>query len=304
VKTIILLIILGLQTTGIWDNLSDTHRFKLSSAAATHAAPAEQVAIARPALAPIPVQVGQATLKLKTASALAVDTASGTVLHSQDPGIQRPIASISKLVTCLVILSRHSADEIVTVPELPSYVQGAELMGLVKGEKYRLGDLVTAALVPSANDAADTLAIYDSGSVPKFAAQMNLKMKQWGIVGTNFTSPSGLNEDNNYATATALAKVAQLALTNPTIREIVLLTNATISSTTGRSFSFTSTNRLLASGAFYGIKTGYTQLAGECFVGLTRINGHEVITVVLGAENRFGASQELANWIGSNWKWL
>jgi D-alanyl-D-alanine carboxypeptidase (penicillin-binding protein 5/6) len=296
--------ILALQTTGVWDKLSEAHRFKLSSAAATHSAPAEQVAIARPPLAPIPVQVGTATLNLKTASALAIDTGTGTVLHAQNPGQRRPIASISKLITCLVILSRHSVEEIVTVPKLPEYVQGAELMGLVEGEKYRLGDLVTAALVPSANDAADTLAIYDSGSVPKFAAQMNLKMKQWGISGTNFTSPSGLTEDNNYATAQSLARIAQLALTNPTIRDIVKLTNATISSQSGRVFSFNTTNRLLASGAFYGIKTGYTQIAGECFVGLTRINGHEVITVVLGAENRFGASQELANWIGSNWKWL
>jgi D-alanyl-D-alanine carboxypeptidase (penicillin-binding protein 5/6) len=296
--------ILALQTTGIWDHLSEAHRFKLSSAAATHSAPAEQVAIARPPLAPIPVQVGTSPLSLKSASVLAIDASTGTVLHAQDPGAQRPIASISKLITCLVILSRHSVDEIVTVPKLPEYIQGAELLGLVEGEKYRLGDLVTAALVPSANDAADTLAIFDSGSVSKFAAQMNLKMKQWAIKGTNFTSPSGLNEDNNYATALSLGKIAGLALTNPTIRDMVKLTNATISSQTGRVFNFTSTNKLLASGAFYGIKTGYTQIAGECFVGLTRIDGHEVITVVLGAENRFGASQELANWIGSNWKWL
>jgi D-alanyl-D-alanine carboxypeptidase len=138
----------------------------------------------------------------------------------------------------------------------------------------------------------------------KFTARMNAKMAQWGISDTHFASASGLQDTNNYASAAALSKIAGLALANPNIRDIVKLTNATISSSAGRVFNLTSTNELLAGGEFYGIKTGYTPAAGECFVGLTRINGHEVVTVVLGAGDRFGATQTLANWISRNWQWL
>ncbi|MGK3765494.1 D-alanyl-D-alanine carboxypeptidase, partial [Enterococcus faecium] len=80
----------------------------------------------------------------------------------------------------------------------------AEVMGLREGDRYTVGDLLKAALIPSYNDAADALALSDSGSITKFAAQMNLKMNEWGITGTRFVSASGLSDAGNYATALAL----------------------------------------------------------------------------------------------------
>jgi D-alanyl-D-alanine carboxypeptidase (penicillin-binding protein 5/6) len=91
---------------------------------------------------------------------------------------------------------------------------------------------------------------------------------------------------------------------NPFIRTTVGYTNATIISSAGRRFDVTNTDTLLSGGNFYGIKTGYTLAAGQCFLGLTRINGHEVVTVILGSSDRFGASQALAGWIDRNWQWL
>ena len=254
--------------------------------------------------AALPIRTTTTSPSLNAAAVIAIDRDTSTVLYAKSSEARRPIASLTKLITALVILSRHTPDERLTIPTLPDYPQAAETMGLVPGDTFALGDVLEAALVPSANDAADALAIADAGSLPKFAARMNLKMAEWGIADARFVSASGLQDDGNYASAAALAKVAGLALHNPTIAAIVQRSSISIMSDQGRTYNLKSTNDLLASGRFYGIKTGYTFAAGECFVGLTRINGHEVITVVLGSDNRFGTTTTLTNWIGRSWQWL
>jgi D-alanyl-D-alanine carboxypeptidase (penicillin-binding protein 5/6) len=133
---------------------------------------------------------------------------------------------------------------------------------------------------------------------------MNAKTAEWGITDTHFTNPTGLQDAGNYASAEALTKIAGLSLASPLTRQTIRQSSATITSGGGRVIPLQTTNKLLDSGKYYGIKTGYTPAAGECFVGLTRIQGHEVITVVLGAGDRFGTTQTLTNWIGRNWQWL
>jgi D-alanyl-D-alanine carboxypeptidase len=248
--------------------------------------------------------MSDATIDVPAPSAMAIDADTGTVLYAKNIAQKRPIASVTKLATALVILGRHSPDETFIVPALPSYPPEAETIGLVPGDSFRLGNVLEAMLVPSANDAADALAIADSGSVAKFAAKMNAKMTEWGIGDTHFASASGLQDEGNYTTASSLAKIAALAIKNPILAGIVTHTSGTMTSSSGRVYSFNTTNELLATGQFYGIKTGYTPAAGECFVGLTRINGHAVITVILGASDRFGATTTLTNWIGHTWQWL
>ena len=233
-----------------------------------------------------------------------MDVGSGSVLFAQNSSRQLPIASITKMVTALVIMGRHNLTDVVTIPTLPSYNPEDERVGLVPGEQYQITDLLEALLVQSANDAADALAIADSGSIPKFSALMNAKMAEWGITGTRFISPSGLVDTGNYASADALSKIARLLVVNSFLRQIISEQSAIITSASGRIINLETTNQLLSGGNFYGIKTGYTAAAGECFVGLTRINGHEVITVVLGTSNRFGTTTTLANWITRNWQWL
>ncbi len=253
---------------------------------------------------PLPVRVGATSLGLSAASAVAIDTTTGTQLYAKNATAKLPIASVTKLVTALIIVSRHRPDELVTIPTLPPYGYDAERMGLIAGETYPIGDLVRAALINSGNDAADALAIIDAGDIPKFAARMNLKMAEWGIADTRFSNPSGLQDKDNYASAEALGKIAAIALANPFIRSSVTISATTMTSTKGRVININTTNQLLASGRYYGIKTGYTPAAGECFVGLTRINGHEVITVILGSGNRFGDTEVLSNWITQNYQWL
>jgi serine-type D-Ala-D-Ala carboxypeptidase (penicillin-binding protein 5/6) len=305
-KTLILTLILGLQVSGLWNHLPDTARHRLSSAATNPAAVPKNSTAVPAFIRPtgLPVRTGNQALDLPATSVLATDVTTGVILHTQNSTAKRPIASLTKMATALVILSRHSPDETITIPELPTYGPDDERLGLMPGETYRLEDLLRALMIQSANDAADALAIVDAGSISAFTTRMNAKMTEWGVPDTHFAGPSGLTDKNNYATAESLAKIGRLVLTNPFLKQTVSQTNATMMSGGGRIITMQTTNKLLYVSNFYGIKTGYTLAAGECFVGLTRINGHEVITVVMDADDRFGNTQTLTNWITRNWTWL
>ena len=302
IKALALVVTLLLQSTGLWNGVATHTRANIISHASD-----PQFAFQAPPPAPfqsLPVQISNDPLALTAGSAYAIDMDTNTVLYSSNADAQRPIASITKLVTTMVVLSDHAPSDIVTVPTLPTYAPDDELIGLIPGEKYTVGDLVTAALVQSGDDAADAMSLWDSGTKQAFAAKMNAKMAQWGIKDTHFASPSGLQDQDNYSTAESVAKIAKLALLNPLIDRVVDTPTATITSLGGRTLTLNNIDTLLATGQFYGIKTGYTQAAGECFVGLTRIDGHRVITVVLGSQDRFGDTQTLTNWIQNNYKWL
>lgn len=177
-------------------------------------------------------------------------------------------------------------------------------MGLVEGDTLTVRQLMQAILIKSANDAADALAIWDAGSIPKFTSRMNSSVTDWGIPDTNFASPSGLQDKNNYATATSLAKIGKLILTNQFVRDTVKTRSITLTSSQNRTYELFSTNKLLENDQVYGIKTGYTFASGECFLGITTVNGHSVISVVLGSNDRFGDTERLTNWIGSTYQWL
>jgi len=251
----------------------------------------------------IPVATGTTTPQLSAASAYAVDVTSGVPLYAVHADTQRPIASITKLATALVVIQQYQPTDTITVPQLPTYDPADEIIGLKTGEKLSVHDLLAALLINSGDDAADTLGIATSGSPAAFAAHMNQLMATWGITGAHFSNPSGLSDTNNGASARAVAQIASLALHNPTIAQLVATPALTIHDSAGRAFALTTTNQLLQNGQFKGIKTGYTPAAGNCFVGLTTIQGHPVITVVLSSGDRFGDSQRLADWINLTYQW-
>ena len=236
-------------------------------------------------------------------TAYAIDATTMSPLYAQNETTPRAIASITKLMTMIVVLSDHKPSDKVTIGQLPAYDPSDETLGLTKGQVFTVDALAKAALIPSDNDAADALAIYDAGSQPAFIAKMNAKLSQWGISGAHFNSVEGLADDGNYASAVALAKIGKLALTNPAIADDVTMVTTTISDSLGQSYNLKTTNDLLATGQFYGIKTGYTDAAGQCFVGLAHVNGHDVITVVLHSNDRFGDTLRLLNWIQGAWQW-
>jgi D-alanyl-D-alanine carboxypeptidase len=252
---------------------------------------------------PQPSKVGSVALELGARSAIAQDVASNAILYQKNANQQVPIASITKLATALVILQHHKLDEVITVPTLPAYSGEDEVMGLAAGQKYTVGSLLHALLVASANDAADALALSDSGTIPAFSAKMNRLIATWGLEHTRYNNPSGLVDEGNYSSASDLVKIAKLALTNPTLRQIVTESESTITDTSGTSSHLTSTNKLLSDPRFHGIKTGFTNAAGQSVVALVTINGHEVVTVILGSNDRFGETVKLADWLQKEYIW-
>ncbi len=256
-----------------------------------------------PIIAVQPIKTGSQPLELEAKSAIAIDRVSGRILYSKNSDSQLPIASITKLATVITVLHSHSLDQLVTVPSLPIYKPEDELVGLAAGERWKVRDLVAAALIGSGNDAADALAIMDSGSKEAFAVNMNARLKEWGIGDINFNNPSGLIDSGNGASVQAVAQMGLLVLHNTDLSKLVNTKNLAITSQGGRRINLETTNQLLQNGGFSGIKTGYTLAAGECFVGLTESNGHQIVTAVLGSPDRFGESSRLAAWINRNFQW-
>jgi D-alanyl-D-alanine carboxypeptidase (penicillin-binding protein 5/6) len=128
-------------------------------------------------------------------------------------------------------------------------------------------------------------------------------VKAWGLADMHFSNPSGLVDADNYATARGLARLARLDLTNPTVKSLVNTPAATINDQAGANYSLATTNKLLNDGRFHGIKTGYTVAAGESVVSLANVNGHDVITVVLGSPDRFGETTALVNYLQGAYTW-
>ena len=162
-KTIALIITLIAHTLGLWPHLSAHSRARLTSAVSTGSfRPAPPPISVQ--TGPLPVQTGSEPLHLDAASAMAVDLATGTPLFEQNATAKRPIASITKLATALVVLSRHQPSDQVKIPKLPAYDRPTSWWACKPGETYTVGDLVRAALINSGDDAADALALSDAGS--------------------------------------------------------------------------------------------------------------------------------------------
>lgn len=253
-------------------------------------------------IAPLPIGTAP-ELNLTATSALVIDRSTGQTLYAKDPTKQLPIASITKLFTILVILRDHSLDEVVTVPPLPTYQPGAVLLAAPTGSKFTVEDLVKAALIPSDNDAADILAIHDAGTPAAFTAKMNQLMADWGIEDLHFTNTNGLIDSGNYATAQSLSQAGRLLLTSQTAKALVQTQAATIKDQSGRTYSLATTNELLKEPGFYGIKTGYTPQAGQCLVALAQVHGHDIISVLLGSQDRFGETKRLVDATSQGYTW-
>ena len=237
-------------------------------------------------------------------AAIIYDVGSGTTLYAKNANQALPIASLTKLMTALVIMQNHSPDEIVTIPQdLPPLGPADQKIGVVPGQEFKLSELMKALLIYSANDVANSLAIWDSGSIDKFSTKMNAEAQQWGMSKSNFVNPTGLDETNHNSSAQDLLIVSRVLLQNKPFAKIVNTSSATIYDEAGKPFVITTTNKDLSLSYVYGIKTGLTDLAGECLILLAQKSGHEIITVVLNSPNRFQDSKNMVNYTFDNYIW-
>jgi len=255
------------------------------------------------------IYVAQPTLKTNSKkftpsaeAAIVYDTKSGTKLLEKSADIPRPIASIAKLMTALVIMESHKPNEVVTIGELPALGPEDQKLNLTKGEEITVGELLKAILIYSANDAANALAIYDSGSIDKFAEKMNEKAKLWDMNNSSFYEPSGLSSKNT-STPNDLVKLAGVLSNNDTFKKITSKASAKITNQDGKTYNLTTTNKILGSGGVVGMKTGYTLEAGQCLITSVERNGQRIITVVLNSPDRFQESKNMIEWAFNNYIW-
>jgi D-alanyl-D-alanine carboxypeptidase len=216
-----------------------------------------------------------------TARAFVVeDGTTGQILAQRAARTRVPIASITKLMTVLVALGRLRPAQVVTVPAQVTSV-GESTIYLRAGERIPVLDLVEGALIPSANDAADTLAYAaGKGSEGRFVRLMNARARRLGLTDTHFVRPDGLDAPGHVSSARDVTKLARTVMQRPLVRRIVRETSATIS---GGRFVATRNNLLSSFHGTFGVKTGHTGLAGWSEVAAARRNGVTIYATVLGS---------------------
>jgi serine-type D-Ala-D-Ala carboxypeptidase (penicillin-binding protein 5/6) len=217
---------------------------------------------------------------------------TGEILAQRGAWAKVPIASITKLMTVLVTLDHAKLDDVVRVRSTAAAV-GESTVNLRAGERLKVGDLVKAALIQSANDAADALADHiGNGDKAAFVALMNAKAKELGLERTHFATPDGLDTAGNYSTAFDVTKLAQAAMARPEVRSVVKLRTGSI---TGGRQLHTWNDLLGVFPGLYGVKTGHTAGAGWCEVAAVKRNGVTLYTTVLGSPTRSQRNADLAS---------
>ena len=222
---------------------------------------------------------------------LVVNASTGEVLAARAPHARVPIASITKLMTVLVALEHAKLSDVVRVDRGAARV-GESTINLRAGERISVHDLVAAALIQSANDAAVALARHvGHGSTPAFVALMNAKARELGLDDTHFVRPDGLDAKGEASSAADVVKLAEVAMHNPTIRRIVGERTATIAG--GR--HLTTWDDLLGTfPGLIGVKTGHTDSAGWCQVAAARGDGLTIYTAILGSPTRSRRNSDLS----------
>jgi D-alanyl-D-alanine carboxypeptidase (penicillin-binding protein 5/6) len=221
---------------------------------------------------------------------LVMNAGTGEVLLRHDAAARVPVASITKLMTVLVTLEHARLNDVVTIGSAPSTV-GESSIHLQPGERLTVRDLVEAALIQSANDAAIALAQYvGHGSVSSFVGLMNERARELGLRDTHFVRPDGLDVVGHYSSARDMTRLARIVMHRPAVRAIVRERDATIAG--GRRLH--TWNDLL--GRFpglIGVKTGHTDGAGWCEVAAARGPGLTIYATILGSPSRDRRNQDL-----------
>ena len=225
---------------------------------------------------------------------LLAELNSGKILYERKTDTKIYPASITKLMTAILVVENCNLTDIATVSEkaVTSVPYGYVNAKLQVGEKLTVEELLYAMLVPSANDAANALAEHVGGSIDSFAAMMNTRASELGCMGTNFTNPSGLHQKEHYTTTKDLYLIAQKAYSYDTIRKIIRTTQYTLPSTAKypkKDRVLTTTNYLIRkefTKYYYpyctGAKTGYTGDAKNCVVEFAERDGMKLVAIVMG----------------------
>jgi len=252
---------------------------------------------------PIPQNQGFPPPIIYATAVVVKDLATNTLLFGQAENQRVPIASTTKIMTALVAVEHFKPNEILTAPKDILTISGSS-MALKPGEQLTFRSILYGMLLNSGNDAAYTIAQNYPGGLNSFITAMNDKAISLGLLNTHFTNPAGFDDINHYSSAEDLAKIASLAIENSQLARVVSTKETSVASIDKTTIhSLKNLNKLLDEPGVLGIKTGTTPLARENLVGLVERDGHKILTVVLGSNDRFRETDKLVNWVYSNFVW-
>ena len=222
-------------------------------------------------------------------SIIVKDLNQKKLIFSKDENqILRP-ASLTKIMTAIIAIESGKMNSIVTITSEMKKVEPT-VANFKVGEKFYLRDLVHAALIKSANDAANSIAIYlGNGDKQKLVNAMNSKARRLGMSNTNFTNPCGFDLGNHTSTANDLMKLTEYAIKNKTFNSIVKLEKYAFNAiNTKARYMVHSSNKLLANDPYIvGVKTGYTNKAGACLIARAKKEDKDILMVMLNVNNRW-----------------
>ena len=219
---------------------------------------------------------------------------NGETRWENEVGRRLPPASLTKIMTVLLVLEQYRPEAVVTVSRAAARESGSRL-GLHAGEQMRVRDLLAASLLNSANDACHSLADHVAGNEKNFVLLMNQRASGWGLQATHFSNACGHDGERHYSSTRDLAVLANKALNYPVFVDLVAKAGMTIQSVDGsRSFVLKNKNALIGryDGAI-GVKTGYTQKAGKCLIALAQRDGVKVLLVMLRSDNRWWDASDI-----------
>ncbi len=235
--------------------------------------------------------------KVPAHSVLLKELNSGQILYEHQPGKRLSPASLTKIMSALVILEQGRLDDLVTIS--PSAARAPKThLRLKAGQVFRLKSLLKAMLIVSANDACLAAVEHVGGDEAQFVTLMNAKAVALGLADTHFSNGCGFDGPEHYSTAEDLAVLSVIALEQPIFRELVREERATIMPVNGtRAYVLHTTNRLLGRiPGVEGIKTGFTSKAGRCLIAKVSQNGRELLLVILNSKRRWNTATSLINY--------
>ena len=230
-------------------------------------------------------------------SILLKELRSGRVLFEHDTGKRLSPASLTKIMSALVILEKAKLDELATVSKNAARAPKTHLRIKV-GEVFRLGDLLKAMMMVSANDACLAAVEHVGGDEEQFVKLMNAKAAALGLSDTHFSNGCGFDNPDHYSTAEDLAKLSEVAMRNGTFRNLVKAEREIITPVSGyRAYVLHNTNRLLGRiPGVEGVKTGFTSKAGRCLIAKVSQNGSDLLLVILNSNRRWTTAKSLIDY--------
>ena len=242
---------------------------------------------------------------LDAKAGLVYDTRSGRFLFDKNTRIKLPVASLTKILSAVVVLENLDTKEAVVIPKEVLKVD-EEKQSLYLDEEITVQNLLKLMLIESSNDAAYALAWYANSKGVNFVDKMNEKAQLLNMIDSHFLDPAGLNDDA-YSTAEDLVKLVKYSLKYDSIWEILTEKSIVVKSTDGKiEHKAESTDQLLGViPDIFGGKTGYTDGALGCMILVVDIpdKNDKLISIVLGSRSRFDDTKKLVDWVKESYRW-